>query len=96
MIKQQCRVDFSYDDDLLTAYGNTAEETVAQYLGRGKKVSDMAASLTEEYGGIPESVKTAALLLVSNWYKHSVPASNASMAVVPYTFEFIIKPYILL
>ena len=95
-IKHQCRVDFDYDNERLTSYGETAEETLAQYLGRGKTVEQMVASLTEEYGKVPESIKNAGLLLVAQWYQHQVPTTQANMSVVPYTFDLIIKPYILL
>lgn len=96
MIKQQCRVTFDYDNDLLTGYGNAAEQTIANYLHRGKKVTDMIDSLRDEYGAIPDDIYTAALMLVTNWYNHSTPVKNVQMNVVPYTFEFIIKQYIIL
>ena len=95
-IKHQCRVDFDYDDERLIAYGNTAEETMAQYLGRGKTVDAMMASLQEEYGQMPESIKTAALMLVATWYQHQVPTSQSNMSIVPYTFDLIVKPYMIL
>ena len=95
-IKHQCRVDFDYDDERLMAYGDTAEETMAQYLGRGKTVDAMMASLQEEYGQMPESIKTAAYMLVATWYQHNVPVTNSTMTVVPNTFEFLIKPYMIL
>ena len=95
-IKHQCRVDFDYDDERLTAYGNTAEETVAQYLGRGKTVEAMMASLQEEYGQMPESIKTAALMLVAHWYHHNVPTTQGNLSIVPYAFDYILKPYVIL
>ena len=94
-IKAQCRIeeDFTLEDTLLESYGDAAEETVTQYLGRGKTVDDMIASLTEEYGGIPKSVVNAAKMLVDTWYQHRSPASQVSICIVPYTFDLLIKPY---
>lgn len=94
-IKEQCRIeeDFTIEDTLLTCYGEAAEETVTQYLGRGKTVDDMMASMTEEYGGIPKSVVNAALMLVDTWYQHRSPDSQVNISIVPYTFDLLIKPY---
>lgn len=94
-IKAQCRIeeDFTIEDVLLTSYGDSAEETVTQYLGRGVTVDDMVASMTEEYGGIPKSVVNAALMLVDTWYQHRSPASPVNISIVPYTFDILIKPY---
>ena len=94
-IKQQCRIepDFTDEDARLTSYGTSAEETMAQYLGRGKTVTEMVASLTEEYGAVPESIKNATLMLVDNWYQHRSPIETVAMYSVPYTFDILIKPY---
>ena len=56
----------------------------------------MVASLTDEYGGIPESITNAALMLVDNWYQHRSPIDVVNMSVVPYAFDLIIKPYMVL
>lgn len=95
-IKQQCRVDFDYDDALLTSYGETAEQVIVQYLGRGKTVEDMMESLTDEYGGMPAPVRQAALMLTAMWYQNQVPAKQGNMSIVPYTFDIMIKPYVIL
>lgn len=94
-IKAQCRIeeDFTLEDTLLTSYGDAAEETVTQYLGRGVTVDEMMESMTEEYGGIPKSVVNAALMLVDTWYQHRSPASSVSISIVPYTFDILIKPF---
>ena len=49
--------------------------------------------LPEEYGEVPEDIRNAALMLVNVWYKHRVPVENVSLSAVPYTFEYLIKPY---
>lgn len=97
-VKDQLRIeqDFTDEDRKLSSYATSAEEVMARYLNRGKTVDEMIASLTEEYGDIPESITTAALMLVDNWYKHRSPEDVVTMSVVPYAFELLIKPYMYL
>ena len=97
-IKDQLRIeqDFTDEDRILESYGASAEEVMARYLNRGKTVDDLIASLTEEYGGMPESITNAALMLVDNWYQHRSPSDVVTMSVVPYSFELLIKPYMVL
>ena len=92
-IKQHSRIDFDCDDALLELYGESAEETVAQYLGRGKTVSEMAASLEQEYGTIPAAIRQATLMLVDVSYNNRSPIGPQQMSQIPYTFDLLIKPY---
>ena len=97
-IKAQLRIesDFTQEDTLLTSYGNSAEQTIAQYLNRGNTVAEMTASLTEQYGSVPENIKHAALMLVDTWYQYRSPISWQSLSLVPYTFDILVKPYMIL
>lgn len=97
-IKRQCRIedDFTLEDTLLTSYGTAAEEIIAQLLNRGKTVAAMVASLTEEYGSVPEPIKNAVLLLSDHFYQHRSPTENISLSIVPYSFDFLVKPYMIL
>ena len=92
-IKQHSRIDFDCDDALLELYGESAEETVAQYLGRGKTVSEMAESLEQEYGNIPAAIRQATLMLVDVSYNNRSPIGPQQMSHIPYTFDLLIKPY---
>jgi len=91
-IKQHSRIDFDCEDQLLELYGDSAEETLAGLLNRGKTVEQMVASLTEEYGQIPARCYHAALMLTEQAYNHRGPTSPTNMSVVPYTFDLLIKP----
>ncbi len=97
-IKAQLRIEseFTSEDALLTSYGNSAEETIAQYLNRGDTVAEMIASLTEQYGSVPQNIKNAALMLVDTWYQYRSPISGQSLSIVPYTFDILVKPYMIL
>ena len=92
-IKQHSRIDYDCEDGLLEMYGDSAEETVAQYLNRGKTVDDMVADLKEVYGHIPAPIYHATLMLVDVSYQYRSPVSAQNMSVVPYTFDILVKPY---
>ncbi len=92
LIKQQCRIEpeMTEEDSLLELYGNAAEETVLNYCNRTLE------SLYEEYGSIPTAITQGALLLVANSYKNREPASITNLYLVPYTFDALVKPYMIL
>ena len=92
-IKKHSRIDFDCEDDLLELYGNSAEETMAQVLNRGKNATEMVASLTEEYGTVPDNIKHATLELVDASYLHRSPADAQQMYYVLYGFDSKVKPY---
>ena len=91
-IKAQCRIDpeMTDEDQLLELYGAAAEETVLNYCNRSLE------SLYEEYGRIPAAITQGALMLVANSYKNREPASVANLYLVPYTFDALVKPFMIL
>ena len=86
-IKKHSRIDFDIEDDLLELYGESAEETVLNVLGRSYE--DVVIS----FDGFPDALRHAALMLVDLSYQQRSPMSMASLYVVPYTFDMIVKPY---
>ena len=94
-IKKHSRIDLDYEDDLLAKYGSAAEQAVAQLLNRGKTVAEMVASLTEEYGDLPDAVYQATLMLVDLGYQYRSPITPTSVNQVP-GFDILIKPYMVL
>lgn len=92
-IKQHLRIDFDCEDGLLEMYGDSAEETVAQYLNRGKAVDEMVADLKEVYGHVPAPIIHASLMLVDISYQYRSPISPTNVSMVPYTFDILVKPY---
>lgn len=89
-IKQQLRIeqDFTLEDELLTTYGESAEETVLNVCGR--TYEDFISS----YGAIPSDIVHATLMLVDLSYQHRTPASMQQMYAVPYSFDAKVKPYV--
>ena len=88
-IKQQLRIeqDFHDEDELLEMYGESAEATVLNLLGRSYE------DVMESYGAVPKPIIHATLMLCDIIYQHRSPVSPQNMSVVPYTFDFLLKPY---
>ena len=95
-IKAHSRIDYDCEDGLLELYGTAAESVLAQHLGRCKTVDDMVESLTDEFGEVPASILQAGLMLVDTSYQYRSPVSQTSLYAVPYTFEFLVRPYMIL
>lgn len=78
---------------------NHDHDTYLMLLGRAaerKLFGDICRTYDEvlnKWGEWPEDLTLAALLLTSNWYKYREPAENASVSVVPYTYEALYYQY---
>ena len=89
-IKQQLRLDDAQaemEGDLLTMYGESAEEVVMNTIRRDYQ------NIMETYGAVPAPIIHAALMLVDVSYQHRSPVSSQNMSTVPYTFDLLVKPY---
>lgn len=88
-IKQQCRIepDYTDEDDVLTGYGDSAEETV---LNLCQRTYD---DFIENYGKIPQPIVEASLMLVTLSYEHRTPVTQYQMYAVGYAFDMKVKPY---
>ena len=86
-IKAHSRIDYNAEDTLLELYGNAAEEMVLNTLSRTYD------DVLEEYGEVPAPLYQAALMLVDLSYQQRAPISMQNLYVVPYTFDFLVKPY---
>ncbi len=86
-IKKNSRIDSSYEDDVIEQIGETAEAMVQAVMER--PFSDLA----EEYGTIPAPVKRATLCLADHLYTQRAVVSGQAMYSVPYTIDFMLKPY---
>lgn len=89
-IKQHSRIDYNCEDELLKLYGESAEDTVLEYLNRS------LADLVATYGDVPAPIRQAALMLVDVSYQYRSPVSPTNVSVVPYTFDILVKPYMIL
>ena len=95
-IKQQLRLDCTCEAELLDAYGNSAEQTLAAYIGfMDDNNLPSVDKMLEAYGGtMPAPLVQAALMLVDTSYQFRSPVSAQNMSVVPYTFDLLVKPYV--
>jgi hypothetical protein len=92
-IKDHSRLTFDCDDQLLELYGDSAEEVIASYLNRGKTVTDMIQSLTDEYGKIPARCYQAGQILVDLSYQYRSSVTPGNLSLVPYTgVDILLKP----
>ena len=86
-IKQNSRIDFDYDDSLVTRCGNAAEAVILKLTRR------TYGNIEDLYGQKPDDLVGAALLLADVGYKHRSPVSETNKSVIPYTFDFMIADY---
>lgn len=85
-IKQHLRIDNDCEDNILTLYGESAEETILKLIRRTYD------ELIETYGCVPSPLYHAALMLVDVSYQYRSPVGQ-TMSIVPYTFDLLVKPY---
>lgn len=88
-IKQHSRIEYDCEDNLLTLYGEAAEETVLNICSR--TYEELKAMGTDNK--MPAPIIQASLMLVDHSYQQRSPVSSLNMASVPYTFDTLIKPY---
>lgn len=86
-IKQHSRIEYDCEDELLTLYGEAAEETILNICSR--TYEDLKGNNTT----VPSAIIQASLMLVDLSYQQRSPVSPVSMYAVPYTFDLLIKPY---
>ena len=95
-IKQQLRLDCTCEAELLDDYGNSAEATLAAYIGFVDENNlPSVDKMLEAYGGtMPAPLVQAALMLVDLSYQYRNPTSIQNLSVVPYAFDMLVKPYV--
>ena len=95
-IKQQLRLDCTCEAELLEDYGNSAETTLAAYIGfMDENNVPSVDKMLEAYGGtMPAPLVQAALMLVDLSYQHRNPTSIQNLSIVPYSFDLLVKPYV--
>lgn len=90
-IKKHSRIDYDCEDALLELYGEAAEETVMNIIGRD--YDDIVEHFGTEDRPIPAAIIQASLILVDTSYMQRTAVSPQQMFAVPYAFDMLIKPY---
>lgn len=88
LIKQNSRIRGNSEDEILTLYGDSAEEQVLDDIGRTYE------ELIAWQGAVPVKLKHAALMLVDFAYRQKTPVDTLNWSVVPLTYEHLIKNFI--
>lgn len=88
-IKDQLRIDpsFTLEDEILTMYGESAEDSVLDIIRRSY------TEVMEKYGTVPTPLVHASLMLVDLSYKERDPVSSQNLYQVPYAIDMKLKPY---
>ena len=89
-IKQQLRLDdeqATAEQTILEMYAMSAEDSVLNIIRRSYE------DVLETFGGVPTPIKHAALMLTDEWYQHRSPVTPGSIAMVPYAYDWLLKPY---
>ena len=90
-IKSHCRIDSDLEDEYLEVLGAGAEEAVLAILNR------TLDDLKEANGGdVPQMVVIATLMLVEQHYKERGVVSAGNLSAIPYNFDFMVKPWMVL
>lgn len=89
-IKEHTRIDSDAEDSLLVVYGESAEAITLKMLGLTYD------QMIEKYEETPTPVRHAILMLVAHSYAQREPVSERNIYTVPYTYDLLIKPYMVL
>lgn len=92
-LKAQMREDWDGEDDLITLYGEAAEDAVISATRRS--YDELVQMGEEESGsGFPSRLKVAILMLAAHSHRNREPVAAVAQNAVPYTLEYYIKPYV--
>lgn len=93
-LKAHLRIDDDIEDDVLTLYGDAAEEFVLGYVHRS---ADELTALNEEYTGaseFPKSLKVAILMQAGNLYKNRETTTAQANNVVAMGMEALMRKWV--
>ena len=91
-IKAHSRICHNAEDDMLELYGESAEDTVLNVIGR--TYDEVVEKFGKENQPIPAPIMQASLMLVEQSYTHRAPVSQQQLYAIPYGFDMLIKRYV--
>lgn len=94
LIKAHLRIDGDGEDSYLTLLGESAEETVLNFIGRSYEDLIAVFGIPDGAGKrVPTPIVEASLMLCLNSYENRGVASVTALYTVPYGFDARVKPY---
>lgn len=95
LIKAHLRIDGNEEDNYLELLGESAEETVLNYINRSYEELLALFGVPNDDGerDVPSPIVEASLMLCLNSYENRGVASVNALYTVPYGFDARIKPY---
>ena len=95
LIKAHLRIDGDGEDEYLELLGESAEETVLNFIGRSYEELIKLYGVSDGTGKkVPTPIVEASLMLCLNSYENRGVASVNALYTVPYGFDARVKPYI--
>lgn len=95
-LKRQMKIDFEEEDDLIVMYGVAAEDAIINATRRSYEelVMENRKRKSDEKRRVSANVVYRHPDDGAQLYKNREPVSSLSQAVVPYTFDYMLKPWI--
>ncbi|HIF9075735.1 TPA: head-tail connector protein [Photobacterium damselae] len=93
--KLQCNIEplDTIDDKLLHIYIRAALAHVETYTNRKLVTDPDADDAPENALRFSDDIKTAALLLISNFYENREEQSDVKISALPFGFKVLVGPY---
>lgn len=93
-LKAQMRIDFTEEDNLVLIYGKAAEEAVVNATRR--TIEELKSENESRTGNsdFPPMVYVCILMLAAQLYRTREPVSSLAQITVPYTYDYMLKPWI--
>ena len=107
-LKQQMRVDFEDEDEIISLYGVAAEDMVISDTRRSVEElnlmgymekhgeepdDDEADEVAADILNFPKKLKLAILMLAAHFYRNREPVASIAQNCVPMLYEALTKPY---
>ena len=89
-IKQHARIDMDCDDALLEQYALGTEDAMLALMNRTFE------NIMDVYGEVPAPIVNASLLIVAQCYQNRETVSSQNLSPIAYSFDFLIRDFILL
>lgn len=102
-LKQQMRVDFEEENEIIALYGEAAEDVVIKgtrrtleelcRIGYEEQTGEIAPEELPDGNWFPVRLKLAVLMMAAHSYRNREPVASVGQNIVPYAYDVLVKPY---